>query len=62
MSASMLVFGCSVCFGDPNALTSKALAVAVFFLFAVVGSVLAGIGWTAFVWARRAKRQGQPAA
>ena len=51
-----LFFGCSVCFGDPNSLSSKALWPAVFFLLAVVGSILASIGWTAFVWSKREKR------
>jgi hypothetical protein len=50
------MFGCTVCFGDPNALSSKALVLAVFFLGAVVVSVLGGIGWTAFTWSRRARR------
>ena len=46
---------CAVCFGSPDSLSSKALAVSVFVLFGIVACVLAGIGWTAFVWARRAK-------
>ena len=48
---------CAACFGNPDSLSSKALAVSVFFLFGVVACVLAGIGWTAFVWARRSKAQ-----
>ncbi len=47
---------CAVCFGDPNSLSSKALSVAVFFLFGIVAMVLTGIAWTAFVWSRRANR------
>ncbi len=55
---SSITFGCAVCFGDPNALTSKALVTSVFVLGGVVTFVLAGIGWTAFVWSRRAKTLG----
>ena len=56
MSASFFSIACAVCFGDPNSLSSKALTTAVFFLCGVVLCVLAGIAWTAFVWARRAKK------
>ncbi len=55
--ASSIFFGCAVCFGDPNSLSSKALTMGVFFLFGVVAFVLVCIGWTAFSWARREKRQ-----
>jgi len=58
MSLSTLSIACAVCFGDPNALSSKALTVAVFFLFGVVIFVLSGIAWTGFVWSRRAKELG----
>ena len=46
-------FACTVCFGDPNSLSSKALTAAVFFLLGVVGFVLAGIAFTAVKWSRR---------
>ena len=60
MSLSMVSFGCAVCFGDPNSLSSKALVTAVFVLFGVVVSVLAGIAWTGFVWTRRSKKMEGP--
>lgn len=47
---------CSVCFGDPNSLQSKALSGAVLFLLVVIGSVLAAIAYLAFSWSRRAKQ------
>ena len=60
MNISTLSFACAVCFGDPNSLSSKALWVAVFFLFGLVLSVLGGIAWTGFVWSRRGKKpQGE---
>jgi predicted transporter len=56
MSVSLISIGCAVCFGaDPNSLSSKALITSVFVLGGVVVAVLAGIAWTAFVWAKRAK-------
>ena len=48
-------FACSVCFGDPASLSSKALVAAVFFLLGVVVLVLGTIAFTAFKWSRRAK-------
>lgn len=48
-------FACAVCFGNPDSLSSKALLAGVFFLIGVVGTVLVGIFWTGFVWAKRAK-------
>ncbi len=48
---------CAVCFGDPNSLSSKALGWAVILLMLVVGSVLFGIGWTAFQWSKRESAQ-----
>jgi uncharacterized membrane protein YedE/YeeE len=48
---------CAVCFGDPNSLSSKALGWAVILLILVVGSVLFGIGWTAFQWSKRENAQ-----
>ena len=56
MRLSLVSFGCAVCFGDPNSLSSKAVWIAVFFLFGVVASVLGAIAWTAFAWARRARK------
>lgn len=53
--SSSLLFGCAVCFGDPGAPSSKALIFAVFFLGAMIGSVLCAIAWTAFIWSRRAR-------
>ena len=53
---SLLIFGCAVCFGDPNSLSSKALVVSVFFLFGIVISVLASIAWTGFTWVQRGKK------
>ena len=53
---SCLSFACAVCFGDPASLSSKALIAGVFFLVGVVAFVLGSIAWTAFVWARRAKK------
>ena len=55
MNLSLLSFGCAVCFGNPNSLASKSVWPAVFFLLGVVTFILVGIGWTAFVWAKRAK-------
>ena len=55
MSVGLLSFACAVCFGDPGSLSSKAVWTGAFFLLGVVVSVLGAIGWTAFVWARRAK-------
>jgi hypothetical protein len=55
VSVSFLSFGCAVCFGDPNSLSTKGVLLGVFFLLATVAGVLAAIGYTAFVWGRRAK-------
>ena len=49
-------FACSVCFGDPNSLFSKGVVAGVLLLLVIVSSVLGGIAYTAFVWARRAKK------
>ena len=59
MTSSFITFGCAVCFGDPSALTSKALVTSVTFLGGVVVAVLASIGWTAYTWAKRAKANSQ---
>jgi hypothetical protein len=56
MTASMPAYACSVCFGDPNSLQSKALGASVLFLLAVIGGVLVGIGYTIFACSRRAKK------
>lgn len=47
---------CSVCFGDPNSLQSKALGAAVLFLLGTVGAVLGGIVISTVVCIRRAKK------
>ncbi len=49
-------FSCSVCFGNPNSLQSKALGASVFFLLATVGIVLGGILFYALKWTWRAKK------
>ncbi len=46
---------CSVCFGNPNSLQSKALGVAVLFLLGTTGIVLTGIISCIVLWSRRAK-------
>lgn len=56
IALSQDVLACSVCFGDPNSLQSKALGASVFFLLGTVGLVLAGIGYTIFACMRRAKK------
>lgn len=53
---SSIFFGCAVCFGDPNSLSSKALTLGIFLLFGVIAFVLSCIAWTAFSWARREKK------
>ena len=60
MNPAYLHLACAVCFGDPGSLSSKALRIAVFFLMGTVGLVLGGIGWTAFSWSQRAKKQPLP--
>jgi len=52
----LIFLACSVCFGDPNSLSSKAALSGVFFLLAVVLAVLGGIGWTALGWVRRSRK------
>ena len=52
---------CSVCFGDPNTLQSKALAVAVLFLLGTVGAVLGAIAYSIFTWSRRSKELSEAA-
>lgn len=46
---------CAVCFGDPNSKMSHGIIAAMYFLLGVVISVLTGIAWTAFRWAKRTK-------
>ncbi len=46
---------CSVCFGNPDSASSKAVGAAVLFLLGVVAFVLVAIAWTAFSWYRRAR-------
>lgn len=55
-ASSPQALACSVCFGDPNSMQSKALAVAVLFLLGTVGAVLGGIAYSMFTWSRRAKK------
>lgn len=47
---------CSVCFGNPDSLQSKALTGAVLFLLAVVTVVLIGIASLLIQWSGRARR------
>lgn len=56
MNLSALIPACSVCFGDPHSTITKGAMAGVAFLLAVVVGVLAGIAYTAFVWARRARQ------
>ena len=58
MNSLFSLMACSVCFGDPNSLQSRALFFGVCFLVGVVAFVLAGIASTAMTWARRAKKLG----
>ena len=60
MNLSALFAACSVCLGDPNSLQGRGTMFGVFFLLAVIVTVLGGIGATAIVWARRAKALEQP--
>lgn len=46
---------CPVCAGDPDSPLTKGAAAGVVFLVVVVSSLLAGIAFTAFTWARRAR-------
>lgn len=59
VASSKTLFACSVCFGDPNSLQSKALGGAVLFLLAVIGGVLVSIAFLAITWSRRAKKLAQ---
>lgn len=47
---------CAVCFGDPASPLSKGVVAGVALLMGVIGSVLFAIAFTAFRWARRARR------
>ena len=62
MSALSSIFSwalaCSVCFGDPDSMSTKGLKMGVLFLLAVIFAVLAAIAWTGVVWVRRAKNSG----
>ncbi len=51
-----LLQACSVCFGNPDSLQSKALSGAILFLMATIGAVLGGIAVLAVIWSRRAKQ------
>lgn len=57
-----VLFACSVCFGDPNSLQSKALGGAVLFLLAVIGGVLTVIALLGYTWAQRAKKLSEQSA
>jgi hypothetical protein len=54
-----VLYACSVCFGDPASLQSKALGAAVFFLLGTVGGVLGAVGYAIFACMRRAKKLSQ---
>lgn len=47
---------CSVCFGDPQSSSTKAVLASVFFLLCVIGFVLSVIAGVSFVWIRRARQ------
>jgi len=55
LSHTSSAFACSVCFGDPNSLSSKAVLAAVLFMAGVIVFVLGVIAYHALVWSRRAK-------
>lgn len=50
------LLACSVCFGDPNSQTSKALIPAVLLLGGTITFVLGGIATLTLIWVRRAKK------
>ncbi len=56
MTSPNVLWACSVCFGDPSSLQSKALGGAVLFLLTVIGGVLAAIAYLGFSWSRKAKK------
>jgi len=49
-------FACSVCGGDPSSSLTRGLMMGVLFLLGTVVFVLSGIAYTAWTWARRAKK------
>jgi cbb3-type cytochrome oxidase maturation protein len=51
-----MTFACPVCVGDPGSPMTQAAQNGVLFLLGVVVLLLAGIGYVAFSWARRAKQ------
>lgn len=46
---------CAVCFGNPNPKMRNGLFAAIYFLLGMIVTVLVGIVWTGFCWAKRAK-------
>lgn len=58
MSFSTLsfVFACSACGGDPTSPLTRGVLMGVLFLLGVIVFVLSGIAYTAWTWARRAKK------
>lgn len=58
MSFSLLssLFACSVCGGDPALPLTRGVMMGVLFLLGVIVLVLSGIAYTAWTWARRAKK------
>ncbi len=56
LNAPERLLACAVCFGDPSSPSSKALALAVVLLLAVVAVVLGAIAYTGWKWTRRARQ------
>ncbi len=54
--SSLSLFACSVCGGDPASSQTKAVLMGVLFLLGTVIFVLSAIAYTAWIWARRAKK------
>lgn len=51
---------CSVCFADPESNTTKSMAIAIWFLMAIVMSVLGGVGAFSYHLWRHAKTPLEP--
>jgi len=56
----ILIFACSVCFGDPNSLMSRGAFWGALFLLGVVGFVLTSVASVIVIWAGRAKKLQTP--